>query len=489
MIDMSSQVEKADSFAAVPAEKLPLCVDLDGTLVRTDLLWESLLSLVHRSPASIFQFPMWLSRGKAYFKERVAERAEVDCSVLPFRASVLECLEAARKEGRQTALVTASTVKLANQVADHLKLFDVVIASDGARNNSAENKRDALVERFGEHGFVYAGDAAADLPVFEAARESIFVGTNDTVRKKAANVAKVLDDEPASPRVFVKLLRIHQWAKNLLIFLPLLASHQVRNPGLLGKSIVAFLVFGFVASGIYIVNDLFDLTSDRHHPKKRFRPLASGRVKIPTAIAISATLLIVGLGGSALLLPWGFLAWLGLYMVMTTAYTLGLKRRIIADVIVLAALYCVRIVAGGAATGIQLTHWLLAFSMFMFISLAFVKRYTEAAMASTSNSIRGRGYRRSDLDIIRVVGPCSGLMSILIIALYINDPDTLKHYRSPEVLWLLCPVLMYWVTRIWFLAHRNELHHDPLVFALRDWRSHVVAVACLVILALATVIH
>jgi 4-hydroxybenzoate polyprenyltransferase len=176
-------------------------------------------------------------------------------------------------------------------------------------------------------------------------------------------------------------------------------------------------------------------------------------------------------------------------MVMTTAYTLGLKRRIIADVIVLAALYCVRIVAGGAATEIHLTHWLLAFSMFMFISLAFVKRYTEAAMASTSNSIRGRGYRRSDLDIIRVVGPCSGLMSILVIALYINDPDTLKHYHAPQVLWLLCPVLMYWVTRIWFLAHRNELHHDPLVFALRDWRSYVVGLACLVILALATLLH
>jgi 4-hydroxybenzoate polyprenyltransferase len=489
MIDMSSQIENTQSSPIAPAEKLPLCVDLDGTLVRTDLLWESLLSVVHRSPTSILQFPVWLSRGKAYFKEQVAQRAEVDCGVLPYRASVLECLETARKEGRQTALVTASTEKLANQVADHLKLFDVVIASDGSRNNSAENKRDTLIERFGEHAFVYAGDAAADLPVFEAAKESIFVGTNNAVRNRAANVSKVLDNEPTSPRVMVKLLRIHQWAKNLLIFLPLLASHQLRNPVLLGRSIVAFLVFGFVASSIYIVNDLFDLTSDRHHPKKRFRPLASGKVKIPTAMAISAALLVAGVAGAAILLPAKFLAWLALYMAMTTAYTLGLKRRIIADVIILAALYCVRIVAGGAATGIMLTHWLLAFSMFMFISLAFVKRYTEAAMASSSNSIRGRGYRRSDADIIRVVGPCSGLMSILIIALYINSPEIRLLYHAPDVLWLLCPVLMYWVTRIWFLAHRNELHHDPLVFALRDWRSHVVALACLVILALATVLH
>ena len=416
MIEMSSQVENAASPAPAPVEKLPLCVDLDGTLIRTDLLWESLLSLVHRSPASILQFPVWLSRGKAHFKSQVAQRAEVDCSVLPYRASILECLETARKEGRQTALVTASTEQLANQVADHLKLFDIVIASDGSRNNSAENKRDTLTARFGERGFVYAGDAAADLPVFSAAREAIFVGTNSAVLRKAEKVTKVLDAEPPSPRVMIRLLRIHQWAKNLLIFLPLLASHQLHNPHLLWRSIVAFFAFGFVASSIYIVNDLFDLTSDRHHPKKRFRPLASGKVKIPTAIAISAVLLIAGVAGAAILLPATFLAWLGLYMVMTTAYTLGLKRRIIADVIVLAALYCVRIVAGGAATEIHLTHWLLAFSMFMFISLAFVKRYTEAAMASTSNSIRGRGYRRSDLDIIRVVGPCSGLMSILVIA-------------------------------------------------------------------------
>ena len=284
------------------------------------------------------------------------------------------------------------------------------------------------------------------------------------------------------------MLRVHQWAKNLLIFLPLLAGHQLHNPLLLGRAIVAFFIFGFVASSIYIVNDLFDLTSDRHHAKKRFRPLASGKVKIPMAIAISASLLIAGLGGS-FLLPAKFLAWLLVYMAMTTAYTLGIKRRIIADVIVLAGLYCVRIVAGGAATDIPLTGWLLAFSMFMFVSLAFAKRYTEAATASDSDSIRGRGYRRSDADIIRVVGPCSGLMSILVIALYINSPEMQKLYHDPQVLWLLCPVLMYWVTRIWFLAHRNELHHDPIVFALRDWRSYVVAGACVVVMFLATVLH
>jgi 4-hydroxybenzoate polyprenyltransferase len=404
---------------------------------------------------------------------------------------VLELIESARRDGRQTALVTGSDQRLAKQVADHLKLFDRVIASDGTRNNAGPNKRDTLVERYGAAGFAYAGDASADVPVFGAAKEALFVGSNESAlhaARKAGNVSRILDNEPLSRRPFIRLLRIHQWSKNLLIFLPLLASHQLRNPFLLARSIVAFFAFGLVASSIYIVNDLFDLNSDRHHPKKKFRPLASGRIPIPTAIIISAMLLVTGVGTAAALLPLKFLGWLALYMLMTTAYTLGLKRRIIVDVIVLAGLYCVRILAGGAATGIHLTHWLLAFSMFMFISLAFVKRYTEAATASATNAIRGRGYRRSDADIIRVVGPCSGLMSILIIALYINSPEIRALYHAPEYLWLLCPVLMYWVTRIWFLAHRNELHHDPLVFALRDWRSHVVALASLIIMALATLL-
>ena len=487
-------MEQIRSTPPRSAEKVPLCVDLDGTLIRVDLLWESLIALLRKRPASILQLPGWLLRGKAFFKSRIAAEVDLDCSVLPYREAVLEYIRAARNQGRTIVLVTAANERLAREVADHLKLFDEVIASDAAHNLSGDKKRDVLIERFGEHGYDYAGDAAADLPVFRAAREAIFVGSKAGVLRQArsaGNVGLVLEDAPASPKEYLKLMRVHQWSKNLLIFLPLLASHKVGNPDYFPQAILAFFLFGLVASSIYILNDLFDLTSDRHHAEKRFRPLADGRVTIPSALLISAALLTIGAGVAALTLPLKFLEWLGVYVLMTTAYTLGLKRRIIVDVIVLAGLYCVRLLAGGAATDIALSHWLLAFSMFMFISLAFVKRYTEAAAVSPDDAdfIRGRGYRRSDADIIRVIGPCSGLMSVLIIALYINSPDTTRLYHDPKYLWLLCPVVTYWVTRIWFLAHRNELHHDPLVFALRDWRSYTLALACLIILAMATILQ
>lgn len=458
--------------------RIPLCVDLDGTLVRTDMLHETLLLLAKASPASLAALPGWLARGKAGFKHLVAERCVIDASAIPYREEVLALIEEARAQGRPVVLATASSMRIANAIAEHLGLFDTVLGSDHDTNLSAAAKAGLLVERFGERGFDYIGNDRADFPVFARARRAILVSSSNSLRRAAARhheALTYLDDPRGGARAWIKALRVHQWLKNLLVFVPLVAAHQGGDPALFAAAVIAFLSFSLCASSVYLLNDLLDLPSDRAHRRKRMRPFASGILPVKAGV-IAAPLLLAASVALALLLPSRFLIVLAIYYASTVAYSFLLKKQVIVDVMLLAGLYTLRIIAGAAATGIKPSFWLLALSMFAFLSLAKVKRYSELRIATASPTpLAGRGYLPDDLPVVLALGSASGMVSVLILALYTQSEIVPEMYPTPEWLWLLPPLMLYWMTRLWMKAQRGEVDDDPVVFAARDWQSLVVA--------------
>lgn len=468
---------------------VPLCVDLDGTLIATDLLWESLIGMIRKRPMDAARLPFWLLEGRATLKRRIAERVALDVQTLPYRAEVIDFLKDEKTLGRRLVLATAADRRLAERVAAHLGLFDEVIATDDGRNLKGREKLAALQERFGASGFDYLGDSPADLPIWEGAREALLVRTSRDMERRAAAVrppSRVFEGGRGGPKALFKALRPHQWAKNVLVFVALIAGHQIFQLDLLLRSGLAFLAFCFAASAVYILNDLLDLEADRRHPRKRKRPFASGAASIPAGIAMVVALLGATTALAALL-PLQFVGLLVLYLLLTTAYSTYLKRKVMIDVICLAGLYTLRILAGGAATSIVISPWLAAFSMFLFLSLAFAKRYTElSASAGPLDMIPGRGYLTSDIELIRSLGPTSGYLCVLVLCLYLNSPDVRVHYQRPEILWLACPLLLYWISRVWVLANRRLLDDDPVVFALRDRVSRIVGVLAALILAAST---
>jgi 4-hydroxybenzoate polyprenyltransferase/phosphoserine phosphatase len=456
------------------ADEPPLVIDLDGTLLRSDLLLETGLLFLRDHPHRMLVPLQWLTRGKAALKKELADATEIDVSVLPYDSSVLSLIEAERGRGRRVVLATASHRRLADQVAQHLALFDAVFATDGGCNLSASTKRDALVQEYGDRGFDYAGNSRDDLPVWRAARQAYVVNASPSIEREAraiGNVVGVLGSATPALREWVKALRLHQWLKNLLLFVPLLASHRYTELALILDATLAFLCFGLCASSVYILNDLLDLRDDRHHAGKRSRPFASGELSIVSGLVAFPALLLAGFALALWRLPLAFIAGLTSYYVLTLAYSLVLKRRVVIDVITLAVLYSLRVVVGAIALGIPLSFWLLAFSMFMFLSLALVKRHAELfhvlAIGSTQKT-RGRGYFPNDIQMIASLGAAAGYMAVLIMALYINDARTMQLYQRPEVIWLACPLLLTWISRVWMLAHRGEMNEDPVIFALRD---------------------
>jgi 4-hydroxybenzoate polyprenyltransferase len=450
---------------------VPICVDLDGTLTPIDTLYESVLCLSRYSPLSLLSLPAWLSKGKAQFKREIANRVDLDATSLPFRADLLEWLKLERAKGRRLILVTAADRKIADCVASHLGLFDEVLASNGSHNLSGEHKRQALVERFGERGFDYVGNDVKDEHVWRSARQAIVVGA-PAITNRARRVAEIGQVFPVTGsfiRLWLKAARLHQWVKNALIFLPALLAHAILQPGIISASLRAFFAFGLCASSVYIVNDLFDLAADRNHPRKRFRPFASGELSARSGV-IAAILLLSSAIAIAVSINWYFCGVLAGYYVLTWAYSLRLKRAALVDVMTLAGLYTMRIIAGSAATLIQPSFWLLAFSVFIFLSLGCVKRYTELDDAHKAGkmSSHGRGYWASDLPLILSLGTSSGYCTILVMALYLNSPESMTLYQHSKPLWLICPLLLYWISRIWLLTTRGQMHDDPVVFALRD---------------------
>jgi 4-hydroxybenzoate polyprenyltransferase len=450
---------------------IPLCVDLDGTLTPVDTLHENLLGLVRHSPQSVVALPAWLAKGKAAFKRQVAAHAPLDAALLPFRHELLEWLREQRAAGRKLVLATAADRGVADAIANHLALFDEVVASDGEHNLSGEGKRQALVARFGEKGFDYAGNDKPDRIVWKSSRQAIVVGDAAAVEeaRKVASVAKVFSVQRPSLRLWLKAARLHQWVKNLLIFVPALLAHVILQPPIVFNTVLAFLAFGLCASSVYLINDLLDLEADRRHPRKRNRPFATGQLSAGSG-ALAAALLLAAAIALAVAVNGYFCAVLAGYYVFTWAYSLRLKQIALLDVMMLAGLYTLRIIAGAAATRIPPSFWLLAFSVFIFLSLGIVKRFTEledARQAGKNNASR-RGYSADDLSLLMSLGTSSGYCAIVVMALYINSSDAQLLYTHHKPLWLMCPLMLFWISRIWLLTARAQMHDDPIVFALRD---------------------
>lgn len=453
-----------------------LCVDLDGSLIRSDLLHESVLLLAKTAPWRLLALPWWLLRGKATLKARIADRVAPQAALLPYNESLLEWLRTQRAAGRRLVLCTASDERYARQVAEHLGIFDDVLATDGRTNLSAERKAAALVGRFGKAQYDYVGNAAADVPVWAGAARAVVVGGR-ALQDAAGRVAEVERSFPlpgSRLRAWMRGLRPHQWLKNILLFLPLLGAHRWGDAAALAKVATAFLAFGGCASAVYIVNDLFDLESDRQHPRKRLRPFASGLLPIPAGVCAAAALLACAFV-LALSVSLEFTEWLFVYLVATQAYTFGLKAIALVDCLMLAGLYTLRVVAGGAAIAQPVSFWLLAFCLFLFLSLAFLKRFAEltGALARGTEPAKGRGYRVEDRQLLQSFGVTSGMAAALVLALYLNSDTVLRLYGHPDRLWFTLPALLFWICWMWLRAARAQMHDDPVVFAVRDRASLV----------------
>jgi len=468
-----------------PDTPVPLCVDLDGTLLLSDSLLESLCQLLKKSPWVIFLAPVWLLRGRANLKRQIARRVELDVGQWPLNAEVLDFVQAAKTQGRKVVLATAADSRIAAAIQERLNLFDEIISSDGATNLSGKTKAAALEQRFGAKKFDYIGNSASDLPVWQAAHSGCVAGNEDGLVarvKKSTPVERVFAPPRVSVMAWARALRIHQWSKNLLLLIPVMSAHQWTDPLRLWPVIFGMAAFSLCASSVYVLNDLLDLEADRHHHSKRHRPFASGKIPLATGLTMAPALLFLA-AVVACCLGWKFAAVFGAYYVTTLLYSLRLKQIALLDVLALAGLYCVRILAGGVAADVPVTDWLIMFSLFVFLSLAFVKRFTEINVLQQAgdNQLRGRGYMGSDAELISTMGIGSGYLSVLVLAMYINNPLVTSLYRRPQELWLACPLLLYWISRVWLLAHRGSMHDDPILFALSDRLSWVVVLLLAII--------
>ncbi|MET3594769.1 MULTISPECIES: UbiA family prenyltransferase [Mesorhizobium] len=455
---------------------IPLAVDLDGTLIATDLLWEGLFVLLKKNPLYLFLVPFWLTGGPARLKQEIARRIDIDPASLPYRVELLERLRAEHGDGRKIVLATGTPRKFAEAIAAYLGIFDRVLATDGPHNLTSGRKRASLVAAYGDAGFDYAGNSGHDLKVFDAARNAIVVAPDRSAQRwQAAHGAETMPAPKPTLKTYVKMLRVHQWLKNSLIAVPMVLSHEYFNVNMIWQCVLAFVSFSAVASAIYIVNDFFDLALDRKHPTKRNRPFASGALSIPFGFGAILVLLAIGIA-TGCLLPIEFLGVLCGYMVVTTAYSLSFKRMLLIDVLTLAGLYTIRVLAGAAATGVDVSFWLLAFSIFFFLSLALVKRFVELRTTTipAGERIAGRGYRTEDQEIVAQAGMASAFSSALVLALYMDSVAVRELYPHPWVMWPLAPIVLYLTMRVWILARRDEMHDDPVVFIIRDWRSQIV---------------
>lgn len=476
----AKKIAEVQILLTPPDPGVPLCVDLDGTLIHTDLLLETLLLLLKGNPFYLFVFPLWLIKGKAAFKAEIAKRVVLNPATLPYNREFVAWLQSQRNAGRQLWLCTAANYRLAEAVAGHLSIFSGVFASSDSHNLSGRSKAKQLVAKFRERAFDYCGNNRVDLAIWRVSRGAVIVNAGERLRRDAEAVSDIIGVFPKTAgfwRPMLKALRPHQWAKNLLVFVPLASAHKLGDTVALEQSLLAFLAFGFCASSVYVLNDMLDLEADRQHPRKRKRPFASGSLSLLAGFAM-IPLLVLATVIAAVSLPGLFWSVLAVYYASTVAYSFGLKRVVLVDIIALAGFYTLRIVGGAMAAGVALSFWLFLFSVFLFLSLALVKRYTELDAMRRDGKLNaaGRGYSIEDLSILHSLGTASGYQCVLVLALYINSPAVESLYRHPRVIWFLCVLLLYWISRVWLKAHRGKMHDDPIIFALKDRVSLAIGV-------------
>jgi 4-hydroxybenzoate polyprenyltransferase len=453
---------------------IPLCVDLDGTLCRSDTLHEITIRLLKQKPWIIFILPFVLLKGKHILKSWLSSRLQLDPALLPYNKQFHEFLAEQHQQGRPLYLVTGAHHNTADPIAKHLGFFTQVYATDDKRNLTGKHKNQLLVEKFGQQGFDYAGNANIDKHIWANARESIAVNCASSLAK-TVNASLVFDQKEFSLVTFARAIRVHQWAKNILLFIAALTSHNIFGDGNLYKLLLAFMAFSFCASFSYIINDLLDLDADRRHHTKKRRAFAAADISIFNGCLIALVLL----GFSILIclqLPVQFGALVVTYFVLTNLYSFRLKSVPILDISVLAGLYTLRIIAGAMVIGAKLTFWLVCFSAFLFFSLAIVKRLSELLYLEKNHGeeARARGYIAADITTLFSLGSSSAIGAVLVLALYINSPNVKVLYHSPVMLWLLCPIMLLWLGRIWLITGRGKMHDDPVIFALKDKTSWLI---------------
>ena len=461
---------------------LPLCVDLDGTLTRSDTLHEGFCALA--TGPYVVSTLLLLFRGRAAFKQAVAAQAPIDPSLLPYNETLLAYLRAQKSAGRYLVLATAANQRVANSIAEHFGIFDEVIASDGVHNLKGEAKAHALVARFGAKGFCYAGNATSDLAIWRQAASAIVVNAPSSALaevRQSMIVELVIEDQPPLLPELVKAMRPHQWIKNILVFVPILTAHALTEMSAWIGGVILFAAFCCTASAIYLINDLLDLSADRAHPRKRLRPFARGAVPLPIGVLAAIILLAAGLALAQI----GHVAWIiVLYALMSVAYSFRLKELPLVDVFMLGALYTIRLYGGGEATGHRLSLWLLGFSSFLFLSLALLKRVEEMTSLGNSGGSKAarRGYSPADTPILQLFGVASAFASSIVLSLFVQSEASAQNYASPNLLWMVVPLLLFWQCRMWLAGARGYMHHDPIVFAVKDRVSWAIGAAVSLVL-------
>lgn len=454
-----------------------LVVDLDGTLIKTDMLFETLILFMKKKPWALLMIPIWLFGGMEKLKERLAQEVIPDPTLIPYHEEVVNWCRAQAAAGVPVYLATGTNIRVAESMAQHLGFFCGVIASDGFVNRVGAAKLSSIEETLKNAPFTYAGDCSTDLPIWASAAGAVTVGVSASLRNKVAQHTKleqVFEVPSTGIKTLTKAIRVHQWVKNLLVFVPLFTAHKFSLP-IFATACIAFAAFCLISSSVYVLNDLLDLEADRAHPRKSQRPFASGRLSIFSGLVL-LPLLVLGALALSLLLPTAFRMILLTYLAVTLAYSFYLKPRVLIDVLTLASLFTLRIFAGAFALNVVLSEWLLAFSVFIFLSLAFVKRYAELDNLKRRGLQMppGRAYRVEDADQLATFGVTSGYMAVLVLALYMNSPKVAALYNNSELLWLMCPTMIYWTSRIWLAARRGEMNEDPIIFAFKDKASYAV---------------
>ncbi len=469
------------------ADQLPhhIYVDLDGTLTPCDTMWECVAVVFKQRPWLLMLLPILLFSGRQRIKAKLAEWGQINFKLLPFRIDLVDWLQERRRAGHRIVMATAANVKVATAVAERHHVFDCVLASDNNLNLKARKKAQAIRDDCDQEPFLYIGDSKADQAIWKEAKTAVAIGARgvSSLRQLKHSHAIYWPLEQHRFKHAIRAMRPHHWAKNALVFVPLVTAHIFSDLQPWLSACLAFLSFSLTSSAVYLINDLVDLEADRQHHLKKARPMASGVIPIWAGLTIAISCLASSLTLS-LWLPSEFRGYLVTYGIVTLIYSLVLKQLAMVDVITLAGLFTLRVLAGGAATSTPISPWLLAFALFFFLSLAVLKRFAEIHHLKTTNRVQtaGRGYHINDGPMLSVMGISNGYISVLVLALYINSPGVNELYNNPFGIWLICPALIYWLSRVWLKAQRGLMLEDPLVYAFRDPASYLVGVFVLVVM-------